>query len=239
MQAPTAQTLLHAWERGLLLSPTRRALALLATALPDAEPAQLAALPLGARDNALLRLREALFGDAVAAAASCPHCAAALDVAFRTGDVAGPNPDTAVRRLEEHHAVVDFRLPSSADVLAVASLDDADSLLLQRCVVGASIDGEPVEASSLPRSVAESLARAIDLADPQACTELSLACPECGHAWNAGFDIASFLWTEVAALAQRTLREVHQLAGAYGWAEHDILAMSATRRQLYLEMAAS
>jgi hypothetical protein len=32
------------------------------------------------------------------------------------------------------------------------------------------------------------------------------------------------------------MREVHTLAAMYGWRETDILAMSAWRRQRYLEM---
>ena len=41
---------------------------------------------------------------------------------------------------------------------------------------------------------------------------------------------------ELATQAKRLLREVHFLARAYGWREADILAMSARRRQAYLEM---
>jgi hypothetical protein len=32
------------------------------------------------------------------------------------------------------------------------------------------------------------------------------------------------------------MREVHRLARVYGWREADILSMSASRRQFYLEM---
>jgi hypothetical protein len=32
------------------------------------------------------------------------------------------------------------------------------------------------------------------------------------------------------------VREVHRMASAYGWREADILAMSAFRRQRYLEL---
>jgi hypothetical protein len=73
-------------------------------------------------------------------------------------------------------------------------------------------------------------------ADPQADVELALACPSCGHQWPAAFDIASFLWKELHAWALRTLREVHTLARSYGWREDDVLALSGTRRQLYLEL---
>ena len=65
---------------------------------------------------------------------------------------------------------------------------------------------------------------------------LALACPACGHRWQSVFDIAAFLWREIDAWAQRTLRDVHALARGYGWHESDILALTATRRQIYLEM---
>ena len=45
----SAQALLTAWEDGLGLSPTRRALALLAAAEPSASPEALAQLPIGAQ----------------------------------------------------------------------------------------------------------------------------------------------------------------------------------------------
>ena len=73
--------------------------------------------------------------------------------------------------------------------------------------------------------------------DPQADVQLALACPACGHTWQATFDIVSFFWSEINAWAYHTLREVHGLALAYGWTETDILALSPQRRQLYLEMA--
>ena len=72
-------------------------------------------------------------------------------------------------------------------------------------------------------------------ADPQADIQLSLVCPQCGHQWQAAFDIASFFWSEINAWANRMLREVHILASRYGWSETDILAMSPWRRQFYLE----
>ena len=51
------------------------------------------------------------------------------------------------------------------------------------------------------------------------------------------FDVAAFLWAAVERWALLTLRDVHQLALAYGWGEGDVLALSPLRRQLYLEMA--
>ncbi len=73
-------------------------------------------------------------------------------------------------------------------------------------------------------------------ADPQGNVQLALDCPACGHRWLQAFDILTYLWREIDDWAQRTLREVHLLASAYGWSEQAILALSARRRHMYLEM---
>ena len=67
--------------------------------------------------------------------------------------------------------------------------------------------------------------------------ELALECPDCSQRWLAAFDIATFLWHEIDVWARRTLREVHALARAYAWREPDVLALSPTRRQIYLELS--
>jgi hypothetical protein len=63
-----------------------------------------------------------------------------------------------------------------------------------------------------------------------------LTCPQCAHQWQAPLDIVSFLWSEVHAWAIRLLREIHELASAYGWSEAEILALSPWRRRAYLEL---
>ncbi len=73
-------------------------------------------------------------------------------------------------------------------------------------------------------------------ADPQADVQLNLSCPSCNHNWQMVFDIVSFFWSEIHTWAQQMLREVHILASAYGWYEADILVMSPSRRQFYLQM---
>jgi hypothetical protein len=51
------------------------------------------------------------------------------------------------------------------------------------------------------------------------------------------FEIGTFLWTELAAQAKRLLREIAALARVFGWSEAEVLSLSATRRQIYLELA--
>jgi len=73
-------------------------------------------------------------------------------------------------------------------------------------------------------------------ADPQADVQIALCCPACEHKWQEAFDILSFLWEEIDAWVYRTLNDVHVLASAYGWSESEILAMSAWKRQAYLDL---
>jgi hypothetical protein len=73
-------------------------------------------------------------------------------------------------------------------------------------------------------------------ADPQADIQLDLSCPACQHHWQAAFDVVAFLWNEIDSWAHRILSDIHVIASAYGWSEADILALSAARRQTYLDL---
>ncbi|MDC8757016.1 hypothetical protein [Janthinobacterium fluminis] len=248
MQMPTAKDLLLAWEGGLEQSPTRRAVAMLAAAMPRAAAGHLAALPVGARDARLFRLRRALFGETMAALAQCPVCGERLDVTFSIDDVCGPagmhdddddERDATVHQLHSGGYDIHFRVPNSADLLSLSFADDGavpQLALLRRCVSAVLRGGAAVPLEALPAPALAAIAEAMAVADPQARIELALDCPACGHAWRNLLDIAEFLWRELDAWAQRMLHDVHTLARAYGWSEADILALPARRRDMYLDM---
>jgi len=132
-----------------------------------------------------------------------------------------------------------FRLPNSADLAVIAQCADtarARRLLVERCLAQAVHNGAEVAPATLSEPAIAALANQMAARDPHATIELDMHCSACDARWLLDFDIESFFWSEIAAQAKRLLREVHLLARAYGWREADILAMSATRRQLYLEM---
>ena len=83
------------------------------------------------------------------------------------------------------------------------------------------------------------ISRAMLEADPQAEISSASPVPPAAIEWDLLFDIADFFWTEIAAQAQRLLREIDALARAYGWTEREILSLPAQRRQTYLEMLAA
>jgi hypothetical protein len=242
MYSLSASELLGVWERGLAKQPTERALALLSATSPDTAPDALARMSIGRRDALLLRLRERTFGPQLASTASCPRCGERLELNFTTREIAvdavGDDEENQFS-LEALGYEVEFRLPSSLDLAAVsagADLDDAQRLLLSRCVVNARRGADELSVDDLPSEVLETVAGEMARRDPQADVQLALDCPQCSHAWQLSFDIVSFFWSEIDAWAQRVLREVHALASAYGWREDEILALSAWRRQVYLAM---
>ena len=238
MLALSATNLLTAWEQGIAQHPLQRAVTLLALAWPEKTTNEWASVSIGDRDRGLLQLREELFGSRFEAIAGCPECGERLELAFSTQDLLAQHAAITSEplKLTSGGYEVDYRLPTTDDLLAVASNPgQARELLMERCVEARN-DGVAVSASALPDEVVTLLGQKMADADPQAEVQILLTCPACAHHWPTVFDILSYLWGEIEDWAQRLLQDVHSLASAYGWSERDILSMSATRRRLYLEM---
>jgi hypothetical protein len=243
LPALTAGDLLTLWEGGAEQPLAQRALQLLSVARPDIGYDTWAQLPLGRRDAALLALRSELFGPRLMSAISCPQCGEQLQLTLDTSALgAAPTLAAAEAELQTLTAppyVLRYRLPNSTDLLAVVqseSVEAARALLLRRCLQSAERDQAAVSPDALPAAVIAALAGHMAQADPQADLQLDMSCPACGHVWLAAFDVMAYLWTEIDRWARRLLREVHALASAYGWSEADILALSAMRRQAYLDL---
>lgn len=239
MHAFTASSLLRVWERGVGQSSVTQALSLLAEAIPKMAISELARLPIGRRDGLLLALREQLFGSRVQTVVVCPQCQDHLDLVFDVGQIRAPvkseTQEEFVCDLDDYQ--VTFRLPTSEDLLMIVHEPEADAakqLLLERCLLRVTHRGEAT--TELPSPLAERVVEHMEKVDPQGDVEIAVTCAACGYQWQALFDIASFVWREIGAWAKRLLGEVHILASAYGWAEADILMMSAWRRQSYLDM---
>ncbi len=253
MRALSAAELLQAWERGCGQASFQRALILLSVACPELTTDQLAQLSLGERDARLLALRELTFGSQLVSLANCSACGQPLEFSFKAEEIRVVSETDKVKEsrgvcdsenikplsihLDEYEVL--FRLPNSVDLAAIADSPDvamSQQMLLQRCVLSARFLDDEINASQLPAEILEAISSRMDEADPQADVQLNLSCLQCGHLWQAVFDIESFFWTELQVWAERLLREVHLLARAYGWREADILAMSPYRRQFYLGM---
>jgi len=243
MHALTAAELLQVWEAGLDQPSDLRGSLLLTTAFPEVKPADLAALPIGRRDSLLLILREQTFGQLLTALADCPACGAHVELEFSTKDIRVQSsllPEKV--EPEEYTLNIDglklrFRLPNSRDLVEAAKVAGGDRQhLLERVILSAERDGQPVPVAGLSMPIIQAVMEEMAELDRQADVQLRMACPECANQWVEVFDILQYFWEEVQSWSLRLLREIHTLAVAYGWREADILSMSLRRRQLYLHM---
>jgi hypothetical protein len=172
---------------------------------------------------------------------ACPRCGERLDVDLSARELIEEPYSRSRERYELESdgeaPVVTFRLPTGADQEAVApvALDDpetAAALVLGRCVdagggLHASMESFADELSSLMRHL-----------DPQAEIRLDMSCPACTERFGVVFDIADYLFRELAARAADLEREVHELALHYHWSEADILRLTHRKRRRYLELVA-
>jgi len=224
--------LVEVWAARRAGAPAAGADALLARLGDD-----VASMTPGGRDRALLDLHAAAFGPALDGVAACSGCGELLDVAVQidelVGTMAPPGDRREVRLRDGGDVHVEFRLPAVGD-LRHRPTDGA--AVLDACVVRATVDGAEVAPSELPVAARLAVEAAMEEGDPFAEVTLALACPACGHEWAETLDPAPFVWAALGDAARRLVADVADLASAFGWSEHEVLAMSPGRRRLYLEV---
>jgi hypothetical protein len=226
---PDDAAVLDVWERSSALERPWRELALLE--LTGDEPVEAAArLPLGERDRRLLALRTSLFGRWIACETRCGACEERLELELDGEGLAAPPAGSSHHR---HTPDVGggIRPPDSTDIAAALGADDPAAVILERCM-----DPPPM---SMSQGVRVEAARRMAELDPGAELWLEATCPGCGSAWTVLLDPAAIVVEEVDRHARRILREVDQLARAYGWREPDVLALGPARRRAYLGLVAS
>jgi hypothetical protein len=237
-----AGELLDAWESTRARAPAEQSNILTGLTAPDRSTTELDEMGLGDRQRRLLALRRSLFGTRIEGIADCMRCERLFEVGFPIEPLLEAEPGDATREHEERFGGFDvtFRLPTVADAQAAGhgqNADEAHRLLLDRCVLRASQNGESIEVGDLPSRICQQLGERIGELDPLSDIELTGTCPECGARWVVAVDIGRFLWAELDGWARRTLSEIDALARVYGWTEREILALGPTRRRLYVELA--
>jgi hypothetical protein len=228
-----ASTLLGLWETGSPRHGLDRALLLGTLARPDLPSARLAELPLGVLNEALIRLRRAMFGKHIEAWIGCERCGERLALTLDSDMLLGEAGESDARP-ELELAGFRFRALCTGDLAAVAAESDQEAAalrLLDLCCVT-----RPADPAVPLKSLLDEAETGLEALDPTAEFRLDVACEICGHRWSAPFDIGALLWEEIEARARALLGEVHLLARAYGWREAEILALPDRRRAAYLDM---
>lgn len=225
----SASEVLDLWERGVGQDRWRRDEALLAA---SGTPPR----GLGARNAALLGLRNAHFHGAWPMRATCPQCGAeaefGVDSAELVADLPSTNPDER-QQYDWRGLRITARAPTVDDLHIAAEAGqplEVARALLARCIEGADLTG-------CDDDTIWELGDRLESLDPAAIVQFDLTCPDCAHAWPALVDVADAVWREVRGIAERLLLEVDALARAYGWTEQQVLALSPTRRAAYLQLA--
>jgi hypothetical protein len=226
--------LLGAWERGASQSDLARALTMLAVAC-DRTQDDLADLSIAERDLELLRLRRLMFGDALRGCLPCGECATRVEFEISVSSIldrleALRPPAEAVWRTERFG--FSMRAVTSRDLAAIVGSADPRRGLLARCTSVEALDAEVALSSCEDLAVAQ-----FNQLNEGAETRFAVLCPACGAVDHADLDIGRFLWAEVRHTGLTMLRDVHDLASAYGWSEASILSMNDARRAMYLEKA--
>lgn len=207
----------------------------------DGGPLDWSSLSVTDLDAALLRVRQLVVGDLIRSTARCPleSCAAPIDVSFRIGEylehqLPSPPPDIIEAdrpgwfRLAEPNDVSTtlFRLPTCADLVAIATQPDGERELRRRCA-------EPADISDDELSRVE---EAMEALAPSLFMDLDGECPKCGGAVGIPFDPQRYVLHELRRRALSIYEEVDLLASQYHWSEHEILAMTQVSRSRYAEL---
>jgi hypothetical protein len=228
--------------------PARRVTALLAAAVTSIGPVSpmtpglIRRLTIGDRERLVFALHAATFGTSVDTVVTCPTCGTVTEVPLDLHSVLALHehePADAFGSFVVDGMTVRFRLPDGADheqaaALALTSPEAAAAAMADACLVSVMEPGAvSPEVSSNRFSAA--LEAALQAADPDAVSTVTLACVGCDQVLRATLDGHALLHGGLRANGS-VLEDVDRLALAYHWSEADILSLSASRRRRYLAL---
>ena len=241
MDRTPVKEILQIWEQGERKTSLDNSLELLRISSFATTKDDPATLSIGERDIRLLRLRTQMFGSHFTNVAHCPACKEQVEWTTSVADLIASHKAQKTELIDayiqSYH--IQFRLPNSSDLLDIAvthNEEAATKAFLLQCIQGVENENQTCDPAELPDDVLDQLDKHISEEDPLAVIRMSLTCPGCAHKWPLTFDIISYLWIEIDHWARHTLREVAQIAYAFGWSESEILSMSSRRTKIDLKM---
>lgn len=240
MRALNNAGLLTLWESGHGLYPIDRGLLAIQAAFPDAVDESVADWPLGKRNQALAQLHADCFGVQLQGWTDCRACGEKLEFAIDCRALIARQRERGLEPIVVKGQT--FRVPTSRDLARIAAEHDSNTAalrLLDVCRLEDTDEGNETEAGldvAWSQDELAELGEKMIQADPLAEISLRFDCPTCKSTSDQMLDLPAFFWAELEAYAGQLLEDIHTLAGAYGWSEAEILAMSDVRRAAYLRM---
>jgi hypothetical protein len=200
-------------------------------------PGDVGAATIADRDRLVAGLYAAAFGDQIESRADCATCAQQFEFGFSLSGLLAELDRRAREALERYEPIgpigdhlydlgggIRFRLPTVADERALAS-DSSSRALLARCVQTA--------AGPIPTEAVET---AMEALAPVLSLPLPARCALCSHEQQIDFDLLDFFLAALRRERPLFVREVHTLAGAYGWSYAEIVDLSRSERRAYVEV---
>jgi hypothetical protein len=189
-------------------------------------PGEADLLAVADRDRLLAALYKSCFGDRIESVCTCRTCDERFELGFRVSemeardvdgaDVEGPDADGCFTVDDGAR----FRLPTVADLKAIAGLDASAALaaLRARCIAGENASADTIDA-------------AMEKVGPLLSCDLEAQCPQCGDVEIIRFDLERHLLGALVAERRYLTREIHVLASAYHWPLSEIAALSRDDRR--------
>ncbi|MFP2934737.1 hypothetical protein ACLESO_58450, partial [Pyxidicoccus sp. 3LG] len=216
---------------------------------PKAEPddrarALVRGLLVAERDRALVLLRSISLGSRITTEVRCA-CGTANEIAFGLDalDLGFSLPVGPLRCELGEGKVAEVALPTAGDQedlfdAALTTAAERKTWLLGRLLrrYGERTEGFDQDfARGLPIAERRRLETAIDEALPDFDLSMLVRCSACHSEMRVPFDVPVFFFGELRARGGRALlRQIHTLAKAYHWSEHELLSLPLHRRLEYL-----
>jgi|WetSurMetagenome_2_1015567.scaffolds.fasta_scaffold32907_4 hypothetical protein len=230
--------IIEVWERIANQHLLESALTILNSVMPEIPKKDFAEMSIGRRNYLLTQIRDKLIGRDLNCFTVCPKCNSELEFSFSLEATINPpkGEDLFFVFIVDDY-VIRYRLPNSIDLAAASKCKDfysAKNTILNSCLIDLTKNDQKIFLSDLPEEIILKLSHDMSIKDPAAESVIDLVCQDCNYSWATIMDIAFFLIAEINFYAKNILRDVHQLASAYGWSESEIIGMSPPKRNWYL-----
>jgi hypothetical protein len=194
------------------------------------------------RDRVLAVIYSRIYGSRVDSSATCVACGEIFDLHFDLADLMDTllsSTETELTQTQTDRSYllpegIRFRLPTAEDELSVIGMsqEDAEKLLLQRCMLTHEIQDMEKDAEGFLTKIQSEMAALAPLVD----TELDAKCPECSHTQQIHFDLQHFLLQALCNERDQLMRDLHILASAYGWGLNEITGLARSQRKSLVAM---
>lgn len=230
--------IIEVWERIANQHLLESALTILNSLIPEIPKKDFAEMSIGRRNYFLTQIRNKLIGRDLICFTVCPYCDSKLEFSISPEEILSPSKaeDTPFVFIIDDY-IIRYRLPNSVNLAIASRCKDfysAKDEILNQCLIELTKDDQKISPSELPEEIKLKLSCDMSIKEPATESVIDLVCKDCNYSWTQIMDIASFLITEINFYAKNILRDVHQLASAYGWSESEIIGMSPQKRNWYL-----